>query len=274
MAGTMIVTGASGYVGGWLTRRAAADGWQVLGTVHRGRSDTDTVRLDVADRAAVTALLARVRPDVVVHTAADMASGRMWPVIALGSGYVAAAASAVGARLVHLSSDAVLAGDAAPYDETAAPAPRYPYGVAKAAAEAAVTAAAPGAAIVRLPVVLGDGASKHERFVHDVFHGRVDGTLFVDRYRTPVHPADVAGAVLELATMDHTGLLNVAGPDEISWYEMGRLVAVRDGLDPDRLPTGYTASHPAPADTRLVSDRARALLTTRLRGVREFLQRG
>ena len=49
-----------------------------------------------------------------------------------------ALAAAAGARLVHVSSDAVFSGTAPSYDETYPPDPVTPYGAAKAAAETAV----------------------------------------------------------------------------------------------------------------------------------------
>lgn len=275
MTATMVLTGASGYLGQRLARRAVADGWSVTGTYHRAPADVDGVdwrRLDLATPASVAGMIATADPDVVLHTA----TGRDlndWAVIADGTAAVAMAVAGVGCRLVHVSTDAVLAGTDGPYDESALPDPVNRYGAAKAAAETVVRAAVPAAVVARVPLIVGDdGASKHERLVH-ALHAGQPGALFTDRYRTPVHVHDLSDALLELCTAGHAGVLNVAGPDGVSWYELGRLVAARDGLDPDRLPAGRADEHGVamPADTRLCTDTARGLLRTRLRGVREFL---
>ena len=76
--------------------------------------------------------------------------------------HVALAAAMVGARLVHVSSDAVFSGAAARYDETGPPDPTTPYGAAKAAAETAVKGITPAAVIARTSLIIGDGDSQHE----------------------------------------------------------------------------------------------------------------
>ncbi|MGA8117633.1 MAG: sugar nucleotide-binding protein [Actinocatenispora sp.] len=270
----MLVTGASGYLGARVAQRAVAAGWTVTGTFHRAAADVPGVawrNLDITDRRAVGALVDDVRPDVVLHTAAGR-DRNDWAVVADGAGTVAVAAADRALRLVHVSTDAVLSGADGPYDESAQPDPVHRYGAGKAAAETVVRAVAPGAVVVRTPLIVGDGQSKHERLVHELYEG-APGALFTDLYRTPVHVHDLSDALLELCASDFAGVLNVAGPDGCSWYEFGRLVAARDGLDLDRLPSGRAADFGAvlPADTRLCSDRASALLGTRLRGAREFL---
>ncbi len=271
---SILITGASGYLGQRVARRAVSAGWKVTGTYHSRQSTVDGVtwrRLDVRDRAATTDLMHQVRPGVVLNAATGRDQND-WAVIADGAAAVTVAAVAVGARLVHVSSDAVLGGTAAPYEESALPDPVNRYGAAKAAAETVVKAVAPAAVIARVPLIVGDGQSKHECLVYNLANG-APGALFTDVYRTPVHVDDLSDALLEVAAGDCRGVLNIAGPDAISWYEFGRLVAVRDGLDPDRLPAGRAEGSGIvmPADTRLCTERAGRLLRTRLRGVHEFL---
>ncbi len=271
----MLITGASGYLGGHLAGRAASRGWSVVGTY---LTSAPTVAqdgiayecLDIRDRAAVEVLLARLRPDVVVHAAAGRDD---WPTIADGTAHVALAVAAVDARLVHLSSDAIFAGRPEEYDETATPDPVYRYGAAKAAAETAVRAIAPGAAVVRTSLILGDGQGGQEVMTRELISGRRPGVLFTDEIRKPVHVEDLADAVLELAENDYRGILNVAGADAVSRYDLGVLVARQDGLDPDRLRaatlSGLGLSRPA--ELRLSIARATSVLSIRLRGAREFL---
>ena len=75
---------------------------------------------------------------------------------------------------------------------------------------------------------------------------------------------DLAAALLELAALDVAGPLHVAGADAVSRHGFAELVArrpIRSGLAPDT----------RPLDCTLDSSRARPLLRTRLRGVREVL---
>jgi len=90
-----------------------------------------------------------------------------------------------------------------------------------------------------------------------------------------VHVADLAAALLELASCDAVGMHPLGGPDALSRHDLGILIAKRDGLAAARLPTGLRAGSTLPGalDVRLVSRAAQRNLRTTLRGARQFLQR-
>jgi len=265
----ILITGATGSLGRVVRRQAVAAGWTAIGTYFAKQGEGATERLDIRDPAAVRRVLRATAPDIVVHTAAGRDRDD-WTTNADGAANVAVAAAAQGVRLVHVSTDALFSGRDVHYDEDALPDPIYRYGAAKAAAETAVRAIAPGAAVVRTSLILGDGNGAHEHLTRDLIAGRVRGALFTDDIRTPVHVDDLAAALLEIAAGDLRGVLNVAGAEPISRYDLGVLVARREGLDPAAIPAAQTPPG-RPADVRLVIDRARGLLATRLRGAREFL---
>ncbi|GAA5128871.1 sugar nucleotide-binding protein [Alloalcanivorax gelatiniphagus] len=261
----LVTGGRTGYLGRHVVAAAAPAGHEVVAV---GSGDAD-----VRDRAEVDALLERHRPDAVVHTAYVQADRE---VTATGAAHVARAAAAHGARTVLVSSDVVFGGSDRPYPETAPTDPVSAYGEAKVEAEtAALDALASGADVVvaRTSLILGDGRSGHEQLVHALAAG-ADGGLFEDERRCPVHVGDLARALVELAGNDVRGVLHVAGADAMSRHEMGVLVARRDGLDPDMLrPVSRAAlAIPGPVDVRLDSTLAATVLTTRLRGAREFLR--
>ena len=174
---------------------------------------------------------------------------------------------------MHVSSDAVFSGTMVRYDETCLPDPMTPYGAAKAAAETAVKGLDSTAVIVRTSLIIGDGDSQRERHVAALAAGTVDGVLFTDDVRCPVQVTDLAAAVLELAASAHSGIHHVAGADAISRYELGVLIARRDGLDDAALRAGLRAGSgvAGPVDVRLDCTMTQARLVTRLRGAREFL---
>jgi dTDP-4-dehydrorhamnose reductase len=97
--------------------------------------------------------------------------------------------------------------------------------------------------------------------------------LFTDDVRCPVHVADLAAALLELASSDHAGIHHLAGTDAVSRHELGMLIARRDGLDAAALPSGRRADAnlPGPMDVRLECSITQQRLRTKLRGAREFL---
>lgn len=281
----LLVTGAAGFLGRQVCRQAVAAGAGVVATYRSAPgavAGAEWVRLDVTDPEAVAELVAATVPDAIVHTAAAP-SGCPDPVVAwrtnaVAPTHVARAAAHNGVRLVHLSTDALHAGRDEPYDEAVPPHPVYPYGAAKAAAELGVALLAPRAVLVRTSAVMGgDGGdlAARELFMLDLAAGRTRGVLYTDEIRCPIAVDDLASACLELAGGDVAGVLNVAGADALSWYEMGELAVARHGGDPRALPAATHGSEPACRPGRLVLDttRARTLLRTRLRGLRDVYRR-
>ena len=263
-----LIVGASGYLGGELARQATAAGHVVVGTATTtagGRA-----AMDVTDRASVHALISAVRPKLVVNS-----TWGDWRVSADGAANVAAESAAVGARLVHVSTDALHAGRPTPYTEADTPTPVTLYGAAKAAAETAVAAIDPSAVIVRTSLIIGTDASTHVALALDLIAGRRSGVLFTDEVRCPVHVADLAAAILELADSRFAGIINVAGPQALTRAGFGRLVARAHGLDESAVPTGPSAGAglgPRPLDVRLDTALARAVLRTRLRPAAECVE--
>jgi dTDP-4-dehydrorhamnose reductase len=96
--------------------------------------------------------------------------------------------------------------------------------------------------------------------------------LFTDQIRCPIDATDLAEATLELAATDYAGLINIAGPEAMSRADLGRLIAAANALDPSAIRTCTIAEGglgASPADVRLDSTRATAILKTRLRPASE-----
>jgi dTDP-4-dehydrorhamnose reductase len=273
----LLVTGGTGYLGSELVRAAAA-GWTVTAT-HFSSAPLSSGparaarwrRLDVTDDAAVAALLVDLRPDAVIHTAYRYGGPDAEAVTVGGAVAVARAAAAVGARLVHLSTDAVFDGARdGRYAEQDPARPVTPYGRAKLAAEQGVLAAHPGALVVRTSLLYGGPTpGPHEVAALEAARGERDAVFFTDEVRCPTHVGDLAAALLELVPTGLAGPLHVAGADAVSRYTFARLVAAAAGLPTRRLRAGSIGDSGLvrPANCALDCSRAAGLLATRMRGV-------
>jgi dTDP-4-dehydrorhamnose reductase len=249
----VLIFGGTGGLGRELTRLGGSE------VTAAGSRDAD-----LRDLRQVRALVDRARPAVVINAAYRQDD---WAVTADGAAHVAVAAVAAGARLVHVSSDAVFSGACGRYDETCAPVPGTRYGAAKAAAETAVRAVDPGAVVARTSLIVGGPQTVIVARVH------AGGVFFTDDVRCPVHVTDLAAGLLELAASSHAGIRHVAGADAVSRFELAQLIAARDGLDSSTLVPGSRSAAGA-ADVRLDSTATQAKLATVLRGARAFLSPG
>lgn len=273
----LLVTGASGTLGAEVARQAFEGGWDVVGTYHRatGTLAIDWRELHLEEPRDVETLIEDVRPDAIIHTAYVYRGDRpdSWSVTAESPASVARAARAVGARLVHLSSDVVFDGTGSPYAEPTPPSPITPYGAAKAAAEVAVAAVDPSAAIVRTSLIVRlDPPDPQTQMVLDIAAGTRPERLFTDELRCPIAVEDLARALLELATTDFRGVLHVAGPEAVTRHELGRMILRAYGVEGE-LPASTIAASGLrrPGDVRLATGLAQSTLRTPLRGIREVL---
>jgi dTDP-4-dehydrorhamnose reductase len=275
MSGPLLVTGASGYLGrALLTSSEPPVIATRVSSAQPAGPALDWHRLDVRDAAGVDELFERVRPGAVIHTAYRQEGDDAWDTNVAGSANVAAAAARQGARLVHVSTDLVFDGtDRRPYREEDEPNPLGAYGRSKLAAERAVLDAHPAALVVRTSLMIGGAEpGRQERAVLAAARGESDTAFFEDELRSPVLVDDLAAALVELAGRAEKGLLNVAGPEPVSRYELACRIASARGLSAERLRRGRLAGSglERPANCVLDSRRAYALLRTPIRGVSEL----
>jgi dTDP-4-dehydrorhamnose reductase len=268
----VLVTGGAGLLGQMLLGTAPA-GVELHATQRHTPVRGEGVRvhrLDLADAAATATLVETAAPDVVVHTAYGKAQGERDIVEATAA--VATACARSVAALVHVSSDVVFDGEHAPYDEDAAPAPIEPYGRHKARAEQAVRATVPDATIVRTSLLIRpDPPDATTRWLADELRAGREPRLYADELRCPTAPDDLAAMLWELVGLPpdaRTGVWHLTGPEAVSRYTLGLLLARRLGLDP-AFTAGSNREHPTPRprDLRLSTRRADTLLRTRARPI-------
>lgn len=265
-----LITGGGGLLGSALIRHAPRG--VDLHATRRSRAvhGAPAHDLDLSDAAAVRELLERLRPELVIHTAYGTAQpGRD---ILAATESVVAACAAVGAALVHVSTDALFDGERAPYEESDLPAPITGYGAWKARAEDHVRTNAPAAAIIRTSLIVSlDPLDPASEWVACGARGEAEVQLFVDELRCPILADDLALLIWEIAELEpsaRAGVWHLAGPEALSRYTIGLLVAAHLGLDASRLKPAFSdPQRPRPRDLRMRTARADAALRNRARTI-------
>lgn len=279
MANTLLITGASGYLGSHIARQARA-AWRVVGTTYTQAPvlpEVEAIRLDIRDPEAVSELMQAVLPRAVIHTAFDASSPEgMQSVIVQGTRNVALAAAAVGAYMIHMSTDMVFDGEHAPYSPGDPPQPITVYGRAKAQAEQSVARLLSTAAIVRTSLIYGFAPpDPRTTWVLDSLRKRMPITLFTDEVRSPIWVEQLSAALLELAAGALPGIWHVAGSAPIDRYEFGLRLARAFGEDPSGITAGlsHDSGTVRPRNLTLSVDTSLACLRTPLWSVDQVLAR-
>ncbi len=264
----VLITGASGFVGGWLAQLCVQAGDEVIGVSRSGETPAGTgLALDLTDAAAVAQTLGDVQPEVIYHLAALSHVGRSWAqpglTMAANVGGAVALLEAVRSQVPHAqvlwaSTCEVYGPPAAlPVPEDAPLHPANPYAVSKASGDmlAGVYAEAHGLSILRTRPFNHVGPGQLPIFIvsslaQQAAQARVDGTRELtivtgnpDTRRDYTDVRDVCRAYRELVVAPAPpGIYNVASGRSVSARELvalvGELIApitVTHEVDPARV---------------------------------------
>lgn len=270
------MTGAGGQLGRQVVIRASARGIEDVDGY--GSSD-----LDITDpgsiAAAVTAGVTVI--NCAAHTAVDAAESeeeRAAELNEVGPRLLAERCAAVGARLVHVSTDYVFDGRAGtPYEPSDPTGPATAYGRTKLDGECAVLAALPSATIVRTAWVYTGVGSDFVATMVRLERERDTVDVVDDQIGSPTYSADLADALLEVATaaVERPGVLHATNSGTASWFDLARAVFDGVGADPERVRAcgsdRYVRPAPRPAYSVLSPASWAAAGLTPLRPWREAL---
>lgn len=267
-----LITGAAGQLGQDLAELLGErPGRELLGGVEHDSSEvketeatvvlTDlTARpefgieaLDITDAEAVSALVSRVKPDVILHCAAwtnvDGAEDSPELVEAVnvtGTKNVAIAAESVGAKLVAVSTDYVFNGQTPDgYTEDDATDPLSVYGKTKRDGEKTALENCSKSFVVRSAWLYGP---KHERIevknfvktMQRLAKERPELSVVSDQIGSPTFTYDLAESLLKLAESDEYGIWHIVNSGTASWHEFASAIladAIEEGLVVKSIPS-------------------------------------
>ncbi len=239
----ILVTGASGLLGGKIVELASGKGHEVFSAYKehqplQGRA----VQLDQTEEGQVKKVVSESKPDVIINGAAltdvdlcEEKSDSAFLLNATAVGYLAKAARESNAFLLQMSTDYVFSGDKGGYSETDAPAPINKYGLSKLKGEeAAMRVGEKSYCIARASVVYGWGRTHRPNAASFIYAKLSNGdkvSMVNDQYCSPTLNTSLAGMVLEIAERRVPGIMHTAGATRLSRYDFALDVARTFGLD-------------------------------------------
>lgn len=254
---TVLVTGAAGQLGQDLMDELRRRGMNAVGI--------DREEADITDREQVRRVLTNIRPDAVIHcaayTAVDKAETdreRCYAINVTGSENVARACADVGAAMVYISSDYVLAGAGEDYQQTDTP--KHPcnyYGETKSLGEDAAARIVSRLFIVRTSWVFGARGQNFVKTMRRFGAERDTLSVVADQIGSPTYTRDLSRLLADLIETDRYGVYHATGEGVCSWYEFACAIMDTFGLACDVRPV-TTAEYPTaakrPLNSRLSKD--------------------
>lgn len=222
MSKLVTIVGGSGFVGRYIARRMAKEGWRVRVAVRRPNEaifvkpygvvgQVEPVLCNIRNDASVASVLQGA--DAVVNCVGILESdgkNTFEAVQAEGAGRVAKAAAAMGIdRLVHISAIGADANSESEYQQT------------KAAGEALVLEHMPNATILRPSIVFGPEDQFFNRFASMSRLGPVLPVVGAATKFQPVYVDDVAKAAVTALTGNAApGVYELGGPDVATFSDL------------------------------------------------------
>ena len=240
----IIVTGAKGQLGTEI-QKCFERGYTELGVPEILKSenevcyvDIDTV--DIADIGALRALFAEFKPEAVINCAAftkvdaceTTDRETSFKANALGPRNLAMACEEIGAKLVHVSTDYVFAGDGdKPYVEYDICAPQSVYGSTKYLGEEYVKQFSTKYFIVRTAWLYGYYGKNFVKTMMNIARQRGACKVVCDQRGNPTNAADLAHHLLKLVTTEQYGVYHGTGNGECSWFEFTQKIVEYAGIE-------------------------------------------
>jgi dTDP-4-dehydrorhamnose reductase len=267
------LTGASGFVGSNLAHVFGhGHGAEVIAPAHE--------HVDLTDELMVRRSVLATKPDAIVHAAiwndpAGLRSDRerAWAAYVDATRNVVAAANAIDAHVVLVSTDWVFDGRQAPATESEPPNPINTYGFLKCCSELIVRETAGRGTIARIAGVQGVHRARPNTpraqdagfgyFVASLVDALRAGERFavwegsgLNRLATPTLATDAGELIWRALERELTGVLHCCGGEHVDRVGLARRAARVFELDPELIevvapPDGVAGSEPVPVDTRL-----------------------
>lgn len=255
-----IIFGGKGMLGAELAEALAAD------SDFNDVIVSDLPEVDLTSSPSLNAFLRDKHADVIFNCAAytnvdacEQKRDLAFAVNGTAAGRLAAAAAAMSAHFIHLSTDFVFDGvKGAPYLETDPPAPLSVYGQSKLDGEKRVAAAGGKWAVARTAWLYGRHGHNFVNHILTMSRERKRLAGVTDQIGSPTWTRDLAAALIAIAKTGATGIFHTANTGACSRYEQICFILHAAGLDTAVNPVDSSAFPRAarvPAATELCGEK-------------------
>lgn len=273
----ILVIGASGLLGSKIMALAGKN-QKVIPTHHTLSLFPNSVKLDVTYKSETFQIIREIKPDVVIHTAAETNVDKCeiekelaWNTNVEGTVNVADVCTKMNAKAVYISTDYVFDGQKGLYTEDDKPNPVNYYGFTKLNGEEFIRKLCRDYVIARTSVLYGWHPSKVNFatwIIESLRHGKTVNVVY-DHYNSPTLADNMAQVLLEIVDMDLKGIYHIAGSQRISRYEFAVKIARNFGLDsnfirPIKMEELKAWKARRPPDSSLCVDKVSKSLETKL----------
>src|SRR5215212_5887188 len=273
----VLITGANGFVGAYLTEALIKKEYFVIATgkaESRLPFEADNFiyeSLDFNNEEEVKGLFEKYNPDIVIHSGAmskpdecELNREAAFRTNVTGTINLLKQASVCQSLFIFLSSDFVFSGEKEIYheDDTDTFPVNY-YGETKLLAEEEVKQYKHAWTIVRTVLVYGKQLKNRQNILTNTAAALKRGEalkIFHDQVRTPTYVGDLVNGIVKIIEKKATGIFHLSGKDITTPYEMAVAVAEHLQLDA-RLISGVSRNElqqPARRPTRTVFDISKA----------------
>jgi dTDP-4-dehydrorhamnose reductase len=245
----ILLTGSEGQLGYELERSLS-----VLGQV----TALNRARLDLANEGAVRDAVRSIRPAILVNAAAYTAVDRAesepelaHAVNARAVGVLAEEAKALGARVLHVSTDYVFAGEASmPYREGDPTGPQSVYGASKLEGERLLQESGVRSVCVRTSWVYAERGRNFLRTMLTMARAGKALRVVNDQIGSPTWARALAEgitvAIARDAFVEGGSTYHLSGGGRCNWFEFAQAIVAEAGLEPPLEPIP-TSAYPTPA---------------------------
>ncbi len=214
----------------------------------------DIDELDISDLAAVRSVVRDGGYGAVINCAAytnvnkcETEKELAFLANAIGPRNLAIVCSECGAKLLHVSTDYVFAGDGGvPYTEWDIPSPRSVYGSTKYLGEEYIKQFLDKYFIVRTAWLYGYRGNNFVKTMLKINRENGKSRVVSDQRGNPTNAADLAHHILKLITTEEYGIYHGTGKGECSWYDFTKKIVELAGISAEVMPC-TTDEYPTPA---------------------------